>query len=179
MNYQKSRLYFIILFFCSFLWFISCKNNVETPATKITNQLIGSWKMQSVYWISKDTTYAINQAQPGIFFFTDKRYAIMWTSIEKPRTPFKSLSNPTEKEMIHGFRSVVFNAGSYSSTDSTLISTVFLAKVPGFEKGKQFYNYKIENDILTLIMVDETYPDGTKPQWSGKYKTKFVLKRDS
>lgn len=142
-----------------------------------TSPVIGSWSMQEVHWITKDTTYSIYHAQPGIFIFTPTSYSIMWTPDEQPRSPFKMLSQPTEKEMLDGFQSVVFNAGSYIWTDSTIISTAVIAKVPGFEGGTQHYRYQIGHDRLTLVMFDETYPDGSKPDWFGKYVTKFILQR--
>ncbi|MCB0689938.1 MAG: lipocalin-like domain-containing protein [Saprospiraceae bacterium] len=139
--------------------------------------VLGSWSMREVHWISTDTTYSIHNTQPGIFIFTPKSYAIMWTPSQQPRRAFEVLSKPTDEEILDGFRSVVFNAGSYVWTDSTLISTAVIAKVPGFEGGKQYYRYQIEHGILTLVMFDETYPDGSKPEWSGRYVTKFILEK--
>jgi hypothetical protein len=133
--------------------------------------------MQTIKWITKDTTYTIEKSQPGIFIFSKDHYSIMWSPIKKQRLPFKKLSNPTKDEIISRFKSIVFNAGSYSYTDSTVTSTAFVAKVPGFEGGKQFYRYKIVGEQMTITMFDETYPDGNKPKWSGKYSTQFILKK--
>ncbi len=141
------------------------------------NSLLGSWNVKEVHWKTKDTIYSITNAQPGIFFFTDSSYAIMWTPIDKPRKPFKTLSNPTDEELISGFRSVVFNAGNYTFTDTIITTTAFIAKVPGFEGGKQFYRYSIDGEKLRLTMYDETYPNGEKPKWFGKFVTEFVLNR--
>ena len=78
---------------------------------------------------------------------------------------------------IEVFHSIAFNAGTYELTDSALTTTAIIAKVPGFEGGKQFFRYHIDHSTLTLVMFDETYPNGTKPTWSGKLEVKFVLKR--
>ena len=99
----------------------------------------------------------------------------MWTPLDKPRTPFKNLSKPTDKESINGFQSVVFNGETYTFSDSTVTTTANIAKVPGFEGGIQFYNYKISKDTLYLTMFDETYPNGEKPKWLEKYITKFIM----
>lgn len=141
------------------------------------NPLLGSWKMHEVHYISADKTHKIEKPEPGIFLFTENSYAIMWTPTREPRQAFKVLSKPTEEEMIAGFKSVVFNGGSYQFTTSTVTTTAYIAKVPGFEGGLQFYQYFIKNDQLTLVMVDETYPDGSKPDWSGKWQTAFILNR--
>lgn len=146
------------------------KKEVET-----INPILGAWEMAEIHWITSDTTYSINKAQPGIFLFTPKRYSIMWTPVKETRVPFVDLSKPTEKEIIYGFQSVVFNGGTYTFTDSTVTTVAKIAKVPGFEEGIQFYKYIINKDTLFLTMFDEIYPDGTKPGWSGKYKTQFVM----
>jgi len=161
----------------SFLY-AACTQQTNTPLEQEEgNALMGAWEMSSVEWITKDTTYTIKNAQPGLFTFTENRYTIMWTPIEEARVPFKKLSEPTKDEMIAGFQSVVFNGGKYTYTDSLVTSTAHIAKVPGFEGGKQFYTYKIDGDILQLTMYDETYPNGDKPEWFGKFKTRFTLKK--
>jgi len=139
------------------------------------NPLLGSWKMVKVTWVSKDKSHPIDNAQAGIFLFTPSSYAIQWIPTPKPRVPFVLLSKPTDEEKMAGFSSVVFNAGSYEYTDNMVTTTAYIAKVPGFEGGKQFYKFKIINDTLSLIMFDEIYPNGTKPNWFGKYKTEFVM----
>lgn len=163
---------FLIVFLIVVL-IIGCTKS-SLPVIKHTS-LLGSWRVKEVHWKTKDTTYSITKAQPGIFFFTDSSYATMWTPIDTPRKPFKILSNPTDEELISGFRSVVFNAGNYTHTDTTVISTAFIAKVPGFEGGKQFYRYTIDGKRMRLTMYDETYPNGEKPGWFGKFVTEFVL----
>lgn len=166
-------------FFLSVLAISSCQNPKvpETTENPAPHPLLGSWEMASVHWISADTTYSVAQAQPGIFMFDSVRYSIQWTPTETKRTPWANLSEPTDEETIAGFRSVVFNAGTHSMTDSTLTTTAKIAKVPGFEGGIQYYRFKIEGDQLELTMFDETYPDGQKPKWSGKWQTKFVMHR--
>ena len=139
--------------------------------------LMGSWNVKEVHWKTADTTYSIHKTQPGIFMINESTYSIQWVPTFQPRKPFKVLSKPTDEEMKAGFRSVVFNAGTYELTDSTLTATAVIAKVPGFEGGKQFYRYTIEDNKLTLTMFDETYPDGGKPDWFGKFVTEFVMER--
>jgi len=166
------------VFYISVLFLIAITfSSLTKEKIIVENSVIGAWNMKSVNWITKDTTYRLDNIQPGIFIFTKNYYSIMWTPLEKPREPFKELSKPTNEEIIKGFRSVVFNSGTYTITDSTLTSTALIAKVPGFEGGKQFYRYQITEDTLNIKMFDETYPDGTKPKWSGKYVTEFILTR--
>ncbi len=166
-----------VLSFFFILGFSSCKPSQSCVRECKTASLVGSWEMLEVHWKTKDTVYSISKAQYGLFIFEKNRYSIMWTPIRKVRTPFVSLSKPTDEEKIAGFDSVVFNGGTYTMTDSTITTTAMIAKVAGFEGGKQFFKYKIEGDLLRLTFFDETYPNGKKPEWYGKYVTEFVMKK--
>lgn len=139
--------------------------------------MMGNWEVQEIHWVSPDKTRSIVPAQTGLFLLNEKRYAIMWTPTATPRTPFGVLASPTDEELKAGFNSVAFNAGTYELTDSILTTTASIAKVPGFEGGRQFFWYHIDHSTLTLVMFDEIYPNGTKPAWSGKLEVKLVLKR--
>lgn len=164
-----------ILLISAVLFLTACNNHKVTVA-KQNNPLLGSWKMQKVSWVSNDKSYPIEPAQAGIFLFTPHSYSIQWTPTKVPRVAFVNLSKPTDTEKIAGFSSVVFNSGSYTYTDTTVTATAYIAKVPGFEGGIQYYTYSIDGDILTITMFDETYPNGSKPDWAGKWKNEFVLK---
>ena len=156
---------------------ISCYFLVLGFTTDSENPLKGAWKMKSIQWISPDTTFTIAEAQPGLLMMTDSIYSFMWTRTQAPRTPFKVLANPTDEEIKAGFQSVVYNAGTYKIEDNILKNTAFLARVPGFEGGEQIFKWTIDNNILTLVFYDETYPNGGKPDWLGTWQTKFVLEK--
>ncbi len=158
---------FIILF-----GLMACHKNTK-PDQK--NPLLGAWKVKSVTWVSSDKTHHIEQAQPGMFIFENSHYSLIWSPKRTPRVAFENLSNPTDEEILQGFRSIVFNAGTYQISGDQIVATALVAKVPGFEQGQLFYHFKHENNQLILTMYDETYPDGSKPDWSGKWKTVFTL----
>ncbi|TMM53359.1 lipocalin-like domain-containing protein [Maribacter algarum] len=154
------------------LFFHSCSSKGHTK-----NTLEGSWNLTEVRWVSVDTTFYLKKPQLGLFLITPERYSIIWSPTEEKRKPFYNLSNPTDEEIKSGFRSIVFNSGSYSQTDSILVTTANLAKVPGFAGGKQFYTYSLSENQLSLMMYDETYPNGEKPKWSGVWKTNFLFEK--
>lgn len=82
----------LVLFLVLILSACNIETEKETKTIVKTTPIVGTWKMTSIHWITKDTTYSIEKAQPGFFMFTPKRYAIMWTPIEEARTPFQNLS---------------------------------------------------------------------------------------
>lgn len=142
------------------------------------HSLNGSWRITEIHWHTKDTTYAITNAQPGYILFSDEAYALMWTRTRDPRTPFHKLSEPTSEEIIAAFQSVVFNAGTYRISNDTLTTKAAIAKVPGFEGGRQFYTFKqSNNDQLYVRMFDEIYPNGDHPDWFGVFELAFHLER--
>lgn len=162
---------------------LSCKDSYQDESlqdvnvTETTNPLLGAWRVNEIYYTNKDTTYSIPKAQVGNLLVTPERYAIMWVPTEAQRKPFEILSKPTDEETINGFRSVVFNSGSYTLNDSIMTTTAEIAKVPGFEGGIQFYKYAIDKDTLNFEMYDETYPDGSKPEWVGTWTTGFKMSK--
>ena len=152
----------------------ACATSIPSHAP---SPIEGAWLMNAVHYVSEEETHSIDPAQPGTFQFHDGRYTIMWTSTRAPRTPFADLANPTDEETRAAFRSIVFNAGRYELDGDRLTTTAELARVPGFEGGVQYYHVEIAGDQLTLSMFDETYPDGSKPEWSGVWKTEFHMRR--
>lgn len=142
------------------------------------NPLIGSWKIQEIQYIYADTTYVQKEEDYGRFVFTAKNYAVMYNPRMQKRMPFQNLSKPSTEEITKAFQSIVFNTGSYLIDKNGITTTADIAKVPGFENGKQAFMMLIKNELLELTMFDETYPNGNKPAWFGKLKIKFILKKE-
>ena len=147
-------------------------------ATKKKRKLLGSWKVQEIHYQYSDSTYIMKDEDHGRFLFSENNYVVMYNPRMQKRKPFKNLSKPDSYEVKDAFTSIVFNTGSYVLKDSIIITTADIAKVPGFEGGKQFYTMNLSNNNLELIMYDETYPSGEKPEWLGKLKIKFILKKE-
>ena len=166
---------YVLLFSITFLAFTACNQKTETKPEVIKNALLGSWKMQEIHYIYKDTTYVGKPITYGTILFTPKRYSLLYNPWTTERKAFDTLSKPTDAEIKAAFQSIVFNSGSYVFTDSTVTTTADMAKVPGFEGGKQYYKYSIENNNLDIMMFDETYPNGKKPEWFGKLKILFKM----
>lgn len=144
----------------------------------IDNPLIGSWKIEQIQYIYKDTTVVVEKVAQGRLTVTPNRYHIIYNPWVNPRVPFEVLSKPTDSEIKHAFQTLVFNTGTYTLSDSLFITTSDIAKVPGFEGGKQYYALRIDGENVQLTMKDETYPDGEKPEWYQKLQILFKLTRE-
>lgn len=147
----------------------------EKDLQKIKSTLLGSWKVQEIHYQYTDTTYIVKDEDHGRFIFSDTNYALMYNPRMNKRMPFKSLSKPEPDEIISAFRSMVFNTGTYAVEKNVIHTTADIAKVPGFEGGHQFYKITHNDDSLELVMFDEIYPNGNKPEWFGKLEVKFLL----
>lgn len=142
------------------------------------NKLLGAWSIEEVSWQSKDTTVSIIPSQKGMLVVTPKHYSISWCPIQEGRSAFHNLSQPNELEVLQAFKTIVFNSGGYRLKKGDFITEATIAKVPGFEGGKQFYQYQVlDNENLRLTLYDETYPSGEKPNWHGTWKTIFSLRK--
>ena len=155
----------------------SAEQAEETITRGACGQVPGVYRVTEIRWIYADTTYRITEPQPGFLHLTEARYSFIWTPTLEPRVPFSVLSQPTPEEMQAGFRSLVLNAGTYSCTTDEITIKAEIAKVPGFEGGEQVFTYQLTGDTLHYRMIDETYPDGSKPRWAGKMETAFRLVR--
>ncbi|GAB5523206.1 MAG: hypothetical protein Roseis2KO_10780 [Roseivirga sp.] len=142
------------------------------------NPLTGSWRVQEIHYIQADTIIKVEKVHGGRVTFSENNYHLLYNPWINPRKPFEKLAKPTKEEMIYGFQTLVFNSGTYVYTDSTVVTTADIAKVPGFEGGIQYYNYRLKGEELELTMYDETYPDGNKPEWYQKLKVLFKLVRE-
>jgi ankyrin repeat protein len=143
-----------------------------------SNTLEGSWKIQEIHYVYPDTTYIRKDLDYGRLLLGKHNYTIMYNPIMMKRTPFKNLSKAEDSEIKNAFQTIVFNSGTYVLEDDVIHTTADIAKVPGFEGGQQYYKMNLENDMLTMTMYDETYPNGNKPDWFGKLKVKFLLKKE-
>ncbi|MEQ8554205.1 MAG: hypothetical protein RIC53_16225 [Cyclobacteriaceae bacterium] len=159
---------FIFCMFCLVIVFFSCQPKITDP--------LGSWTIDKINFIYTDTTYVLDTVYGGSLILSPERYSIVYNPWNLQRKPFQNLSNPTEAEMIHGFKTFAFNTGGYHWSGDTLTCHPDFAKVPGFEGGEQVYLY--DEVASTLTMFDETYPSGEKPQWYGKLRIELWLTRE-
>ncbi len=140
--------------------------------------LIGSWKVKEIRYHYKDTVFTRSAVDQGRFVFSDKNYSLIYNPTMKKRVAFDNLSEPSEDEIITAYRSLVCNTGHYVIEENVLITTANFAKVPGFEGGKQFYRLHFKEQCLELEFFDETYPNGTKPNWYGSLTMRFILEKE-
>ena len=153
---------------------------IEMVRTHIAKEagILGSWKLDSITYITPDTLVSIKPGSTGAIVVSPGRYSIMYSQSPRPRVPFGILSKPTDEETIAGFRSIVFNSGSYRITDGDFVTTADIAKVPGFEGGIQHYRLSVSEGQLSLQLYDETYPDGGKPEWLGRVEIKMTFLKE-
>jgi hypothetical protein len=165
----------ILISFAAIIFFGSCRR--VSPKTGKNAEILGSWDLKETHFIMPDTTHKNVPSQKGLLLFTATHYSFMWITTKSPRKAFQILAKPTDEEAIAGFKGIAFNAGTYQYSDNILETKAEIAKVPGFEGGKQIYELKIVGKQLIMTMKDEIYPNGTKPDWVGKMSVRLIWER--
>lgn len=165
-----------ILTFISALFFMTSCRPMPQKTGKNAD-LLGAWDLKETQFVMSDTTHKYKPAQKGLLIFTPTHYSIMWVTTKSPRQAFQILAKPTDEEAIAGFKSIAFNSGTYHFTDKTLETKAEIAKVPGFEGGKQIYEVSFSGNQLIMSMKDEIYPNGTKPDWVGKMSIRLIWEK--
>lgn len=140
--------------------------------------VLGSYVLKEINYIYADTTINVNPSQDGFLILSPLRYTIAYNPGLNPRVSFQNLSNPTEEEILAGFKSFAFNGGSYEFENDVFTAHPDFAKVPGFEGGEQVYEVKQEGNLFVLTMFDETYPSGEKPSWYGNLKISLSFQKE-
>ncbi len=153
-------------------------DRISNTIARAENFMIGSWLIREIDYIYKDTTYVVKMTYPGRLIVTSNSYAIMYNPYGSKRNSPEALSKMSDEEKIYSFNTIVFNSGEYEISDSTFVTKADLAKVAGFEGGLQYYRINIEPGNTSLVMYDELYPGGGKPDWLGKLQVKFVLDKE-
>lgn len=142
------------------------------------NPLFGSWLMKEIHYQYPDTTYVVALKYPGRLIVSSNRYSIMYNPYGTPRKSAKTLAKIEEDEMVYAFKTMAFNSGTYSIEEDVFMTTADMAKVAGFEGGKQYYRFEATATGIQMIMFDETYPDGQKPEWYQKLEILFILEKE-
>ncbi len=145
--------------------------------TSTSNPLIGVWKVIETTTLGTENKTENTYEHPSLFLFQDAYYSMVMILGDEPRAEFEDPWNPTDDEKVSAYNSILVNAGTYKLKDNVLITRPSIARVPNFVGGEAFYEYKIEEDILTLTLFDEVSKKGIPQTWVGKSKFQRTLIR--
>lgn len=121
-------------------------------------RLEGAWIVAS--WISLNGEF-IEEAQPGIFIFTNKNYAIMYVGTDAERDGYNAEAGRTEKETIAAYNSITANAGGYTVEGNTFTTFAYVAKDPNYMLGypANGVEHTFERDGNFLTISGTSGPD--------------------
>ncbi len=139
--------------------------------------LVGAWRVDEITLQSPKGSGMNPDPQPGLFIFTDDHYSIAWIPRPDGRAAFATPWTPTPTEIESAYATVLFNAGTYELTDTTLTTRPVISKVPDLSGGHAIYEYRLERDTLWLTMVDEYAADGSQAPWVGNVSFPLKLTR--
>jgi hypothetical protein len=151
--------------------------DVATAQTPAANPLVGVWHMDAITLQRPDGANTNSDPQPGLFIFTRDHYSIAWIPRPDPRPAFATPWKPTPEETGQAYGTILFNSGSYEIDEKILTTRPLLSKVPDLSGGHAVYEYRIENDVLWLTMIDEYAADGSRAPWVGNVSFPLRLTR--
>lgn len=109
--------------------------------------LDGTWRVVAVEVEGSGATKH-DQPQPSLVLFSGEYYSWSRVTTTSPRALFVA-ETPTDAERIAAFDSVLFNAGTYVVSDSTLTVWPIVARSPNFMGGaSERYRYRLNGDTL-------------------------------
>ena len=103
----------------------------------------------------------IEEAQPGIYIFTSKNYAIMYVSTDEERDGYDPEVGRTDEETIAAYNSITANAGGYEVDGNTFTTYAYVAKDPNYMLGypANGVEHTFERDGNFLIITGTSGPD--------------------
>jgi hypothetical protein len=122
-------------------------------------RLEGAWVVAS--WESLDGQ-EIEEAQPGMYIFTSKNYAIMYVNTEDERPGYDAEAGRTDDETLAAYESLTANAGGYSVSGNTFKTFAYIAKdtnyMAGFPGNGVEHDFERDGDVLVITRTSGPGP---------------------
>lgn len=117
------------------------------PSGSSPDSLLGAWQIIETTTTTPDSTWVDSDPEPGLYVFTERHFSNMLIQ-GGPRAPFPT--NPTPEQRLAAYDPFIADAGSYVRTDSTLVTSNRIAKVPNVMNSGVTYRYTLSGDTLLL-----------------------------
>ena len=160
---------FIPLLFVSF----SCQKTVQP----IPKPIEGVWKVVTIQNVLPQGKFTNSNPQPGLFIFTGDYYSMVWMPRTVKLPDNKQIWQPTDQEKVDQFNSIIVNSGSYTISDSLLLTVPMVAKTPEFIGGKATYRWSFDNDTLSIAVLNIYSHNDILDEGAKKYPTIIKLLR--
>jgi hypothetical protein len=132
--------------------------------TNAALDLAGVWRIQKIDRHDCGAHF-IDLKSPGIFIFTSRHYSMVFVLGDNPQSAFTERWNPTDREKIERFDSLIVNAGTYEISDAILTMHPLVARIPEFIGGTLVCECCLDGEALDMTFVDEYSHDGVQAPW--------------
>jgi len=120
-------------------------------AANADEQLEGAWIVAS--WESLNGE-EIEEAQPGMYIFTNKNYVIMYVNTAAERPLYDADAGQTDVEKMAAYDSLTANAGGYSVEGNTFTTYAYVAKdtnyMAGFPENGVKHTFERDGNYMTI-----------------------------
>ena len=120
-------------------------------AVSADERLEGAWIVAS--WESLNGA-EIEEAQPGMYVFTNTNYAIMYVNTEEERAGYDVEAGITDAETLTAYGSLTANAGGYVVEGNTFTTYAYVSKdtnyMAGFPGNGVEHEFERDGDVLII-----------------------------
>ena len=118
------------------------------------NALHGVWKITKATHTTSDSSWTINQPQPGYYIFSEGYFSTVLVTGDKQRAELTAESS--QEDILSAFNAFIANSGTYELDNEKLTVQLLVAKQPNamISDYTFSYNYQLTGDMLTLTFKD-------------------------
>ena len=153
-----------------------CQSGEIKTEPNENNSVEGVWEITQIIYQTPGNQIANPAPQAGIFIFTKNYYSMTWNPNDTKQEDYKDKWRPTDDEKIESYNSIITNSGTYEIAEGKLVTTPITAKTPAFIGGKAIYDYLVNENSLTLTLLEVISHDGVSDEGIKNYKTTIKLK---
>lgn len=156
---------------------MGCQSGEIKTEPNEKNSVEGVWEITQIITKTPGNQFANPKPQAGIFIFTKNYYSMTWNPNDTKQEDYIDKWLPTDNEKVESYNSIVTNSGTYEIAEGKLVTTPRSAKTPAFIGGKAAYNYLVDENSLTLTLLEVISHDGVYDEGVKNHKTTIKLKR--
>ena len=110
----------------------------------------GAWKIAEVRTIRADGQSTVVKPRESLVLFANGYYSFCWTSHQSSAQAWQI----ADSERVARFNQMLVNTGTYTVSESLLVTHAQFAQVPKFVGGTAAFRWALSNDTLVLTGVN-------------------------
>jgi hypothetical protein len=149
-----------------------------TPQPPTPPGLEGVWEVRNYRTVTPTETEDVPETGPSVVIFTRGHYAQLWIPDTNAMRSYAEVWQPTDAEKVQRYGEFIVNAGTYTRSDSILLTRPSVSRAPELVDGSITYGFHVKADTLWLTTLDEHSRDNVQAPWAAAgIRNTLVLER--